>query len=72
MCHVADEHRLEPRVCPTDQLRPAAIPAASTGRTLTAPDPCCSNVIKFLPWRRPHVTLAGETGGAGLAGKIIQ
>jgi len=27
---------------------------------VTAPDQCCSNVRKFLPWRRPHVTQSGH------------
>ena len=27
---------------------------------MTAPDQCCSNVRKFLPRRRPHMTLSGH------------
>jgi hypothetical protein len=27
---------------------------------MTAPDQCCSNVRKFLPKRRPHVTQSGH------------
>src|SRR5262244_725222 len=27
---------------------------------MTAPDQCCSNVKKFLPRRRPHVTQSGH------------
>jgi ABC transporter substrate binding protein len=28
---------------------------------VTAPDQCCSNVRKFLPGRRPHVTLSAQS-----------
>ena len=27
---------------------------------VTAPDQCCINVRKFLPWCRPHVTQSGR------------
>jgi hypothetical protein len=27
---------------------------------MTAPDQCCSNVRKFLPRRRPHMTQSGH------------
>ena len=27
---------------------------------MTAPDQCCRNVKKLLPWRRPHVTQSGH------------
>ena len=35
------------------------IPSCEAGH-VAAPDQCCSNVRKFLPWRRPHVTLTGS------------
>jgi hypothetical protein len=57
---------------PPINLGPAAIRAHQLAGHVTAPDQYCSNVRKFLPWRRPHVTFAGEAGGARLAGKIFQ
>jgi class 3 adenylate cyclase len=30
---------------------------------VTAPDQCCTNVKKLLPWRRPHVTHNGHSNG---------
>ena len=44
---------------PRRALGPAAIPPHQQAGHVTAPDQCCSNVRKFLPWRRPHVTLSG-------------
>ena len=41
---------------PRRALGPAAIRAAQTGRTRDRTRPICSNVRKFLPGRRPHVT----------------
>src|SRR5262249_43722040 len=43
---------------PRTALGPAATSAAQTGRTRDRTRPICSNVRKFLPGRRPHVTLA--------------
>src|ERR1041384_5973027 len=39
---------------PRRALGPAATPAASTGRTRDRTPPCCRNVKKHLPGRRPH------------------
>jgi hypothetical protein len=41
-------------------IRASGTSAASTGRTMTAPDQCCSYVRKFLSKRRPHVTQSGH------------
>ena len=41
---------------PRRALGPAAIRAAQIGRTRDRTRPICSNVRKFLPRRRPHVT----------------
>jgi len=35
------------------------LPHQQAGR-MTAPDQCCINVRKFLPWRHPHVTQLGH------------
>ena len=35
---------------------------------MTAPDQCCRNVKKFLPGRRPHVTLSAVPSLATLFG----
>jgi hypothetical protein len=73
MCHVADEHRLEPRVWPPPiNLGPAAIRAASTGRTRNRTRSMLQQRHKVLAMAPSTRDLAGETGGAGLAGKIIQ
>ena len=45
---------------PRRALGPAAIPAASTGRTRDRTRPMLHNVRKFLPGRRPHVTQSGH------------
>jgi len=45
----------DPRIA----LGPAATSAAQTGRTRDRTRPICSNVRKFLPGRRPHVTQSG-------------
>ena len=37
---------------PRRALGPAAIPPHQQAGHVTAPDQCCSNVRKFLPWRR--------------------
>jgi hypothetical protein len=42
---------------PRRALGPAANPAAH----MTAPDQCCSNVLKVLAKRRPHMTQSGHT-----------
>ena len=44
---------------PRTALRPAAHPPRQQAGHVTAPDQCCSNVKKFLPGRRPHVTRSG-------------
>ena len=45
---------------PRRALGPAAIRAGVQEQAghVTAPDQCCRNVKKFLPGRRPHVTLS--------------
>jgi hypothetical protein len=45
---------------PRRALGPAAIPAASTGRTRDRTRPMLQNVRKFLPGRRLHVTHIGS------------
>ena len=47
---------------PRRALGPAAIAPHQQAGHVTAPDQCCRNVRKFLPWRRPHVTLSGHLG----------
>jgi len=46
---------------PRRALGPAAIRAASTGRTRDRTRPMLQNVRKFLPRRRPHVTQSGHS-----------
>ena len=45
---------------PRRALGPAAIRAASTGRTRDRTRPMLQKRHKFLPGRRPHVTLSGH------------
>src|SRR5262249_47079099 len=51
-------YRLGPN--PRRALGPAAHPPHQQAGHVTAPDQCCSNVKKFLPRRRPHVTQSGH------------
>ena len=50
---------------PRRALGPAAIQPHQQAGHMTAPDQSCSNVRKFLPRRRPHMTQSGHRFGVG-------